>query len=167
MEFTLLERIKIFIKYRDSLKKKDIAPFYENSTLIVLPDSDIAIELAKLLNDNSSHTILFLIKDSLLDFYPKNILRNSIIYTFNDMNSLGMPRQIFVDKIIKSRFENIVDLNTSFSRFGAYLTLFCNSKVRMGFNYDNSKKYYNVILDSNYQRDLNGTFKMIKQFIKI
>ena len=31
----------------------------------------------------------------------------------------------------------------------------------------NSKKYYNVILDSNYQQDLEGTFKMIKQFIKI
>jgi hypothetical protein len=61
----------------------------------------------------------------------------------------------------------MIDLNISFSRFGAYLTLLSSAKVRMGFNYDNSKKYYNVILDSNYQRDLSGTFKMIQQFINI
>ena len=83
------------------------------------------------------------------------------------MNSLGLPRDIFIDKIRTYNFENIIDLNANFSRFGAFLCLFSNSKVRMGFNYDNSKKYYNVILDSNYQRDLEGTFKMIKQFIKI
>tara|TARA_B100001057_G_scaffold128568_1_gene127649 strand:- start:413 stop:916 length:504 start_codon:yes stop_codon:yes gene_type:complete len=167
MEFTLLERMKIFIEYKNLFKKNDTAEFDENSTLVVLPDSAIAVDLAQLFHDNSNHTLFFLIKDSLIDFYPKSILINSITYTFNDMNSLGMPRQIFVDKIIKSKFENIVDLNTSFSRFGAHLTLFCNTKVRMGFSYDNSKKYYNVILDSNYQRDLNGTFKMIEQFIKL
>ena len=78
-----------------------------------------------------------------------------------------MPRDIFVDKIRTHNFENIIDLNVNFSRFGAFLCLFSNSKVRMGFNYDNSKKYYNVILDTNYQQNLEETFEMIQQFIKI
>ena len=83
------------------------------------------------------------------------------------MNTLGLPRKIFIEKIKSYNFENIVDLNATFSRFGAFLTFYCYPKVKMGFNHDNSKKYYNVILDSNYQQDLEGTFKMIKQFIKI
>ena len=53
-----------------------------------------------------------------------------------------------------------------FSAFASFLLRACDSQVRMGFNYDNSKKYYNVILDKNYQKDLNGTFDMIGQFIK-
>ena len=100
-------------------------------------------------------------------FYSDKIINNSIQYTYNDMDSLGLPSDIFTEKIKSYNFENIVDTNASFSRFGAFLCLFCNPKVRMGFNYDNSKKYYNVILDSNYQQDLEGTFKMIQQFIKI
>ena len=72
---------------------------------------------------------------------------------------------IINDKVYN--FENIVDTNASFSRFGAFLCLFCNPKVRMGFNYDNSKKYYNVILDTNYQQNLEETFEMIQQFINI
>ena len=83
------------------------------------------------------------------------------------MNSLGLPRDIYIDKIRKYNFENIIDLNANFSRFSAFLCLLSNSKVRMGFNYDNSKKYYNVILDTNYQQNLEETFEMIQQFIKI
>ena len=61
----------------------------------------------------------------------------------------------------------MIDLNITFSAFSSFLVRACDSEVRMGFNYDNSKKYYNVILDTNYQRDLEGTFAMIQQFIKI
>ena len=78
-----------------------------------------------------------------------------------------MPTPWFIKKIRKSNYQNIVDLNIEFSPFSSFLVRACQSEVRMGFNYDNSKKYYNVILDSNYQLDLEGTFKMIKQFIKI
>ena len=80
-------------------------------------------------------------------FYSDEIIQNSIQYTYNDMNSLGLPRDIFIKKIRTCNFENIIDLNAKFSRFGAFLCFLSNSKVRMGFNYDNSKKYYNVILD--------------------
>ena len=123
--------------------------------------------MAQLFYDRSNENITFLLKDSICSFYSTDIINKSIIYTYNDMNTLGLPRKIFIEKIKSYNFENIVDLNATFSRFGAFLTFYCYPKVKMGFNYDNSKKYYNVILDSNYQQDLEGTFKMIKQFIKI
>ena len=36
----------------------------------------------------------------------------------------------------------------------------------MGFNYDNSKKYYNVILDMNYQKDLKHNSEYEKFYFK-
>ena len=167
MDFTLKEKIIIATKYRKYKFINESRSQFNGETLVILPDCDIAFEMAQLFYERSNENITFLVKDSICSFYATDIINKSIIYTYNDMNTLGLPRKIFIEKIKSYNFENIVDLNATFSRFGAFLTFYCYPKVKMGFNYDNSKKYYNVILDSNYQQDLEGTFKMIKQFIKI
>ena len=167
MDFTLKEKIIIATKYRKYKFINESRSQFNGETLVILPDCDIAFEMAQLFYERSNENITFLVKDSICSFYSTDIINKSIIYTYNDMNTLGLPRKIFIEKIKSYNFENIVDLNATFSRFGAFLTFYCYPKVKMGFNYDNSKKYYNVILDSNYQQDLEGTFKMIKQFIKI
>ena len=167
MEFTLKEKLIIASKYHKYKLSSKTKSTFNAETLVILPDGDIAFEMAQLFYEKSTRKITFLLKDSICSFYSNDIIQKSIKYSYNDMNTLGLPREIFIEKIISYNFENIIDLNTNFSRFGAFLTFYCNPKVRMGFNYNNSKKYYNVILDSNYQQDLEGTFKMIKQFIKI
>ena len=167
MEFTLKEKLMLATKYRKYVENSDYSHKFDGSNLVVLPDNDIAFKMAQLFTVKAQGKVHYLLKDSISSFYSDEIIQNSIQYSYNDMNSLGLPRDIFVNKIRTHNFENIIDLNANFSRFGAFLCLFSNSKVRMGFNYDNSKKYYNVILDSNYQQDLEGTFKMIQQFIKI
>ena len=167
MEFTLKEKLMLATKYRKYADHSDHSNKFNGESLVVLPDNDIAFKMAQLFTVKAQVKVYYLLKDSISSFYSDEIIQNSIQYTYNDMNSLGLPRDIFINKIRKYNFENIIDLNKNFSRFGAFLCLLSNSKVRMGFNYDNSKKYYNVILDSNYQQDLEGTFKMIQQFIKI
>ena len=167
MEFSLKEKLMLATKYRKYVENSDHLHKFDGSSLVVLPDNDIAFKMAQLFTVKAQEKVHYLLKDSISIFYSDEIIQNSIQYSYNDMNSLGLPRDIFIDKIRTYNFENIIDLNANFSRFGAFLCLFSNSKVRMGFNYDNSKKYYNVILDSNYQQDLEGTFKMIQQFIKI
>jgi len=167
MEFTLKEKLMLATKYRKYVENSDQSYKFNGECLVILPDNDIAFRMAQLFKVKAQGKVHYLLKDSISNFYSDDIIRNSIQYTYNDMNSLGLPRDIFIDTIRKYNFENIIDLNTTFSRFGAFLCLLSNSKVRMGFNYDNSKKYYNVILDSNYQQDLDGTFKMIQHFIKI
>ena len=167
MEFTLKEKLMLATKYQKYAKNSDHHYKFNEESLVVLPDNDIAFKMAQLFTLKAQGKVNYLLKDSISSFYSDEIIQNSIQYSYNDMNSLGLPRDIFIDKIRAYNFENIIDLNANFSRFGAFLCLLSNSKVRMGFNYDNSKKYYNVILDSNYQQDLEGTFKMIQQFIKI
>ena len=167
MEFSPKEKFLLKNKYKNLSKNTDTKDLSNGTTLIILPDHDIAFDLAKLFFEKAESEITFLLKDSIVNFYPNEIISKCIKYSYNDMNSIGLPREVFIQKIQSHHFENMIDLNISFSRFGAYLTLLSSAKVRMGFNYDNSKKYYNVILDSNYQRDLSGTFKMIQQFINI
>ena len=167
MAITLKEKLMLSTKYRKYAKSSDYSYEFNGESLVILPDNDIAFKMAQLFTVKAQGKVNYLLKDSITSFYSDEIIENSIQYTYNDMNSLGLPRDIFIDKIRAYNFENIIDLNANFSRFSAFLCLLSNPKVRMGFNYDNSKKYYNVILDSNYQLDLEGTFKMIQQFIKI
>ena len=167
MEFSTKEKFLLKNKYKNLSKNLNTKDLSNGTTLIILPDHDIAFDLAKLFFEKAESEITFLLKDSIVSFYPNEIISKCIQYSYKDMNSMGLPREVFIEKIQSCNFENMIDLNISFSRFGAYLSLFGSAKVRMGFNYDNSKKYYNVILDSNYQRDLSGTFKMIQQFINI
>jgi len=167
MEFTLKEKLMLATKYRQYTYNSNHSNKFNGESLVILPDNDIAFKMAQLFTVKAEGKVHYLLKDSISNFYSNEIIQNSIQYSYNDMNSLGLPRDIFIDKIRTFNFENIIDLNAKFSRFGAFLCLLSNPKVRMGFNYDNSKKYYNVILDSNYQQDLEGTFKMIQQFIKI
>ena len=167
MEFNLKEKLLLATKYRKYTKRHNHSNEYNGKSLVILPDNDIAFKMAQLFTLKAQDKVNFLLKDSISSFYSDEIIQNSIQYTYNDLNSLGLPRDIFIKKIRTYNFENIIDLNAKFSRFGAFLCFLSNSKVRMGFNYDNSKKYYNVILDSNYQLDLEGTFKMVQQFIKI
>ena len=167
MEFTLKEKLMLAIKSRKHEQNFDPIHEFNGETLVILPENDIAFEMAQLFSAKAQGKVHYLLKDSISNFYSNEIIQNSIQYSYNDMNSLGLPRDIFIDKIRTFNFENIIDLNTSFSRFGAFLCLLSNPKVRMGFNYDNSKKYYNVILDTNYQQNLEETFEMMQQFIKI
>ena len=174
MEYSTIEKVKYWWRYKDYFsnhsQKYEYSENQKNSILIVLPDGEVAFDLAALFIEkiqSNDARIHFLVKDALINFYPQEMRESTLLFSYKDINSLGVPTTQFVEKIKKLKYENMIDLNINFSRFSSFLLRACNPKVRMGFSYDNSKKYYNVILDTNYQRDLEGTFTMIQQFIKI
>ena len=55
--------------------------------------------MAQLFTIKAQGKVNYLLKDSIASFYSDEIIENSIQYTYNDMNSLGLPRDIFIDKI--------------------------------------------------------------------
>ena len=174
MEYSRAEKIKYWWRYKNYFTNQshnyEYSTAQKGSILIVLPDGEVAFDLANLFLEkiqNNDVKVNFLVKDSLINFYPIELSKSALLFSYKDINSLGVPTDQFVEKIKEMRYENMIDLNINFSRFSSFLLRACHPKVRMGFSYDNSKKYYNVILDTNYQRDLEGTFTMIQQFIKI
>tara|TARA_X000000368_G_scaffold63778_1_gene45370 strand:+ start:2025 stop:2549 length:525 start_codon:yes stop_codon:yes gene_type:complete len=174
MEYSAIEKLKYWWRYKNYFsnqsKQYDYFEDQKDSILIVLPDGEVAFDLATLFLEkiqSNDARIHFLVKDALINFYPQEMKESTLLFSYKDINSLGIPTSEFLEKIKELKYENMIDLNINFSRFSSFLLRACNPKVRMGFSYDNSKKYYNVILDTNYQRDLEGTFAMIQQFIKI
>lgn len=174
MEYSTIEKLKYWWRYKDYFsnqsQKYEYSENQKNSILIVLPDGEVAFDLAALFLEkiqSNDARIHFLVKDALINFYPQEMSESTLLFSYKDINSLGIPTNEFLEKMKDLKYENMIDLNINFSRFSSFLLRACNPKVRMGFSYDNSKKYYNVILDTNYQRDLEGTFAMIQQFIKI
>ena len=174
MEYSRIQKIIYWLKCKKHFPDIKQAFHYteqqSGSIMILLPDTDIAFDFSELILNQASSEIkdkmVFLVKDSLAKFYSKKLQKYSKLYSYKDVDSLGLPNEWFIDVIKKENYQNMIDLNIAFSPFSSFLVRTCNSEVRMGFNYDNSKKYYNVILDKNYQKDLDGTFDMIGKFIK-
>jgi len=174
MEYSQLQKIIYWLKCKKHFhhikKSFNYNKQQSGSIMILLPDTDIAFDFSELILDQASsetkNKIIFLVKDSLTQFYSERLQKYLRFYSHKDLDSLGLPNEWFIDMIKKENYQNMIDLNISFSVFSSFLVRACNAEVRMGFNYDNSKKYYNVILDRNYQKDLHGTFNMIGKFIK-
>ncbi|MEC7822352.1 MAG: hypothetical protein VYA20_01195 [Candidatus Neomarinimicrobiota bacterium] len=174
MEYSRIQKLIYWLKckkhFQDIQKSFNYTEEQLGSIMILLPDTAIAFDFAELILDEISpetaDKTVFLLKDSLAQFYSDKLQKCSKLYSYKDVDSLGLPNEWFIDIIKKDNYQNMIDLNITFSPFSSFLVRACNSEVRMGFNYDNSKKYYNVILDRSYQKDLSGTFDMIGKFIK-
>tara|TARA_B100000427_G_scaffold233207_1_gene196299 strand:- start:546 stop:1073 length:528 start_codon:yes stop_codon:yes gene_type:complete len=174
MEYSQIQKIIYWLKckkhFPDIQQSFKYSKQQSGSIMILLPDTDIAFDFSELILNQASSEIkdkmVFLVKDSLAKFYSERLQKYARLYSYKNIDSLTLPNEWFIDEIKKENYQNMIDLNISFSAFSSFLVRACDSEVRMGFNYDNSKKYYNVILDKNYQKDLEGTFNMIGQFIK-
>ena len=110
MEFTLKEKLMLPTKYRKYADNSEHSNKFNCESLVVLPDNDIAFEMAQLFSAKAQGKVHYLLKDSISNFYSNEIIQNSIQYSYNDMNSLGLPRDIFIEKIRTYNFENIIML---------------------------------------------------------
>ena len=133
MEFTLKEKLMLATKYRKYADNSDHSHKFNGESLVVLPDNDIAFEMAQLFSAKAQGKVHYLLKDSISNFYSNEIIQNSIQYSYNDMNSLGLPRDIFIDKIRIFNFENIIDLNAFKSIIFSKLNiLILSMKISLG-----------------------------------
>ena len=129
MELSSKEKFLLKNKYKNLSKNTNSKNLSNGTTLIILPDNDIAFDLAKLFFEKTESEITFLLKDSIVSFYPNEIISKCIQYSYKDMNSMGLPREVFIEKIQSCNFVKVSDLDIAFGRFGVYLSLFGSAKV--------------------------------------
>ena len=156
MEFTLKEKLMLATKYRKYSKNSDHSYKFNGESLVILPDNDIAFKMAQLFTIKAQGKVNYLLKDSIASFYSDEIIENSILYTYNDMNSLGLPRDIFIDKI-KTYNLSGVDLINNKSVY--------NFKKGMGsklIEIPNEKLYSNYLLFNIF---FNLAIKFKNQFL--
>ena len=140
MEYSRIQKIIYWLKCKKHFP--DIQQSFKynekqsGSIMILLPDTDIAFDFSELiLNQATSEIndkIIFLVKDSLAKFYSERLQKYSRLYSYKDIDSLGLPNEWFIDEIKKENYQNMIDLNIAFSAFSSFLVRSCNSEVRMG-----------------------------------
>ena len=74
MEFTLKEKLIIASKYHKYKLSSQTKSTFNGETLVILPDGDIAFEMAQLFYEKSTKKITFLRKDSICSFYSIDII---------------------------------------------------------------------------------------------
>ena len=78
MEFTLKEKLMLAIKSRKHEQNFDPIHEFNGETLVILPENDIAFEMAQLFLHKTNDSVSFLLKDSISSFYSDKIINNSI-----------------------------------------------------------------------------------------
>ena len=113
MEYSTIEKLKYWWRYKDYFsnqsKKYEYSENEKNSILIVLPDGEVAFDLAALFIEkiqSNDARIHFLVKDALINFYPQEMCDSTLLFSYKDINSLGVPTTQFVEKIKKLKYEN-------------------------------------------------------------
>ena len=68
MEFTLKEKLMLAIKFRKHKQNSNTFNEFNGETLIILPENDIAFEIALLFLNKTNDTVSFLLNDSISSF---------------------------------------------------------------------------------------------------
>ena len=114
MEYSQIQKIIYWLKCKKYFENNSITYRYSkkqsSSVLVILPDSDIAFDFAQLLLDRieqkKNNNISFLLRDSLVNFYSDDLKNFSELFSYTDIDSLGLPTPWFIKKIKKSNYQN-------------------------------------------------------------
>ena len=112
MEYSRIQKIIYWLKCKKHFP--DIQQSFKynekqsGSIMILLPDTDIAFDFSELILNQATSEIkdkmVFLVKDSLAKFYSEKLQKYSKLYSYKDVDSLGLPNEWFIDEIKKPRW---------------------------------------------------------------
>ena len=113
MEYSAIEKLKYWWRYKNYFsnqsKQYDYFEDQKDSILIVLPDGEVAFDLATLFLEkiqSNDARIHFLVEDALINFYPQEMKESTLLFSYKDINSLGIPTSEFLEKIKELKYEN-------------------------------------------------------------
>ena len=115
--------------------------------LVLMPDNDTdfhyAIEVLKGLSLNKKHATVFT-QEFRANLIPVKYRPQVIEYTNRDISRLYIPSRKVIEKLTSLRFNAILDLNRKENIFCSIVVSMVNAQIKMGFQKENSDKYYNL-----------------------
>ncbi len=135
---------KSTISFRDCFKKSF-------TFLVLMPDNDTdfhyAIDVLKSLNLNKKHATVFT-QEFRANLVPVKYRPQVVEYTDRDISRLYIPSKKLMEKLSALRFNAILDLNIKENIFCSIVTSMVNAPYKMGFQKNNSDKYYNLQINN-------------------
>ena len=84
----------------------------------------------------------------------------------NDINKINLPSKRMILKLLKNKFDVILDLNRKEQLFYSYITGKISAKIRIGFTKRLSDKTYNIQI-SNNETNLKISYKNLLNCLKM
>jgi len=143
---------QLFVKWQ----VKELQPVYQSFTgffsksfnfLVLMPhdetDFHYSIEVVKFLQEQEKVPHIFTY-DFRISLIPMKLRQHIIDYNLSDINKLKLPSRRLIDKLSTMYYNAVFDLNIKENLFGSYVTSFVNSPIKVGFQKEDSDKYYNL-----------------------
>lgn len=73
---------------------------------------------------------------------------DTIFFSPSDKNRFGIPKEEFLRKVKKKKYDVALDLNCNFELASAYICKASNATHRIGFFHPQAKQFYNIFLNA-------------------
>ncbi|MHB1686484.1 MAG: hypothetical protein ACYCVH_03805 [Ignavibacteriaceae bacterium] len=126
--------------FTDVFKKSD-------SFFILLPEDEIDFHHSiDALNFFETHNKKFFIftNDFRISLLPAKLRSNSFDFGLKDVTFLKLPSKQLATKLSEINADVVIDLNRKENLFFSYTANLAETKVRIGFEKNNSDKFYNM-----------------------
>ena len=108
----------------------------------------------------------YLIHENGTQFYTDNIKSNTITYSDNDFNYIGVLTNFELLKNIKlSNYEAIVDLNQSEEQTISFISLELDIPIKIGFKSIFSDKIYSIVIKPSSTGFLEKNYEIIEKIL--
>jgi len=120
--------------------------------LILLPedehDFNNSFNILKYLDDNRK-VMWILTNDFRVSLVPIKYRHHVIEITLEDINKFKLPNKKLEEKLSSLFFNAVLDLNRKDNLFYSYISNIANAPIRVGFQKNDSDKFYNLQIMNN------------------
>ncbi|MCK5700111.1 MAG: hypothetical protein KAI29_03125, partial [Cyclobacteriaceae bacterium] len=120
--------------------------------LVLMPDDDLdfkySMEILKYLHENKKE-VLILTSDYRVSLLPIHLRRFAFGHAIRDTNKINLPSRVLISKLLKRKFDVVIDLNQKEQLFYSYVSGIVKLKVRIGFKKLLADKTFNIQIANN------------------
>ncbi len=110
--------------------------------------------------------IFILTYDYRISLLPMHYRSKAFGHGLNDINKINLPSKKMILKLLKNKFDVILDLNRKEQLFYSYIAGKISAKVRIGFTKRLADKTYNIQI-SNKETNLKISYKNLLNCLKM
>jgi Family of unknown function (DUF6913) len=121
------------------------------SVLVLMPEDDndfhFAVDILSYL-DKIKKEIFILTNDFRVSLLPLPFRGKTLGHGIKDVNAINLPSRGLVSKLLKKRYDALIDLNRKEQLFYIYVSGIVEAEISIGFTKNLADKVYNLQIDN-------------------
>lgn len=160
-----------FRRSRDPIIQFTNALSNARRALVLIPESTweapyVHAILDSLTQQFPAPSLQVLVRKDLAKYLPATDKVKAIVYTQEDINKWFLPRRQLLQKVKKSTFDVVLDLNRRFALPSAFLCRETQAPVRVGFAKPYADLFYNLQIQTS-ESSMLGAFKQFQRCMEM